>query len=221
MTESPYVYRHLTGREFLRFCGELLGLDRSGLEDRISLVLGEVGMAGRADRTMGTYSKGMQQRVALAQALLGNPELLVLDEPMSGLDPIGRRDVRDIILNRAKSGVTVFFSSHIIPDVEMICDRVAIIVDGTIRSVGTVSDLVSHEALGFEATFIGVAPDALATPLLAHHIGSGESWVRVATTHREDLVTELSERGARLVSLNPVRATLEDLLMHHYEKTVS
>ncbi len=221
MTESPYVYRHLTGREFLRFCGELLGLDRSGLEDRISLVLGEVGMAGRADSTMGTYSKGMQQRVALAQALLGNPELLVLDEPMSGLDPIGRRDVRDIILARAKSGVTVFFSSHIIPDVEMICDRVAIIVDGSIRSVGTVSDLVSHEALGFEATFIGVTPDALTTPLLAHHLGSGESWVRVASTHREDLVKELSERGARLVSLNPVRVTLEDLLMQHYEKTVS
>jgi ABC-2 type transport system ATP-binding protein len=221
MTESPYFYRHLTGREFLRFCGELLGLDRSGLEDRISRVLGEVDMTGRADRTMGTYSKGMQQRVALAQALLGDPEVLVLDEPMSGLDPIGRRDVRDIILARAKAGVTVFFSSHIIPDVEMICDRVAIIVDGTIRSVGAMSDLISHETQEFEATFIGVATDALTTPLLAHHVGSGETWVRVATRHRDDLIKELSERGARLVSLSPVRATLEDVLMHHYERSGS
>ena len=221
MTESPYVYRHLTGREFLRFCGDLLGLERSGLENRIAVILEEVGMEGRADRVMGTYSKGMQQRVALAQALLGDPELLVLDEPMSGLDPIGRRDVRDIILARAKSGVTVFFSSHIIPDVEMICDRVAIVVDGAVQSVGAVNDLLSHEAQGYEATFTGVAPDALATPLIAHHVGGGESWVRVATKHREDLVKELSGRGARLVSLNPVRASLEDLLMQHYERSGS
>ena len=153
MTESPYIYRHLTGREYLRFSGELLGLERSGVEDRITRVLDEVGMGGRADRKMGTYSKGMLQRVALAQALLGDPDLLILDEPMSGLDPVGRRDVRDIILAQAAAGVTVFFSSHIIPDVEMICDRVAIIVDGTVRAIGAVSELVSAEAAsGFAST---------------------------------------------------------------------
>jgi ABC-2 type transport system ATP-binding protein len=217
MAESPYIYRHLTGREHLRFSGELLGFDRSGIEDRISKVLDEVDMESRADRAMGTYSKGMLQRLALAQALLGDPELLILDEPMSGLDPVGRRDVRDIILARAAAGVTVFFSTHIIPDVEMICDRVAIIVDGTVRAIGAVSELVSDEAASFEATFVNGVPSDLQTPLQAHHVASGASWVRVVAADRDRLIQELAEKGARLVSLNPVRATLEDLLMRHYE----
>jgi ABC-2 type transport system ATP-binding protein len=218
MTESPYVYRHLTGREFLRFCAELLGLSRNGLDDRISDVLEEVGMAAGGERTMGTYSKGMLQRVALGQALLGQPELLILDEPMSGLDPVGRRDVRDIILRQAADGVTVFFSSHIIPDVETLCNRVAIIVGGTVRAIGAVRDLVSSEAERCEATFSGAEPGDLRTPLLAHHMGSGEAWVLLVTEHRDDLIAELNQRGARLVSINPVRSSLEDLLMRHYEE---
>jgi ABC-2 type transport system ATP-binding protein len=217
MTESPYVYSHLTGREFLRFCAELLGVVRSQQEDRISRVLDDVGMAGSGDRKMGAYSKGMLQRVAFGQALLGDPELLILDEPMSGLDPIGRRDVRDMILRQAAAGVTVFFSSHIIPDVEALCDRVAIVVDGRVRAVGTVRDLVSREADRYEVTFAGASPEELSTLLLAHHVGSGEAWVRVSSEDRDALIRELAERGARLVSMNPMRATLEDLLMAHSE----
>ena len=218
MTESPYVYRHLTGREFLRFCADLLGLQRTGLDDRISEVLEEVGMASSGDRTMGAYSKGMLQRVALAQALLGEPELLILDEPMSGLDPVGRRDVRDIILRQAAGGATVFFSSHIIPDVETLCDRVAIVVGGTVRAIGAVRDLLSGEAERCEATFSGAKPEDFRTPLLAHHTGSGEVWVMLLSEHRDGLIGELNERGGRLVSINPVRSTLEDLLMRHYEE---
>ena len=221
MTESPYVYRHLTGHEFLRFCGELLGLGRAGLKDRISKVLDEVGMEDRAGRTMGTYSKGMLQRLALAQALLGEPELLILDEPMSGLDPVGRRQVRDIILAQAAAGVTVFFSTHIIPDVEMICDRVAIIVDGRVRATGAVSELVSDEAPSYEATFVGAMPSDLETPLQADYVASGASWVRVSTNDRDRLIEELGNRGARIVSINPVRTTLEDLLMLQYEWNVA
>ena len=217
MTESPYVYSHLTGREFLRFCAELLGVARSQQEGRISRVLDDVGMAGSGDRKMGAYSKGMLQRVAFGQALLGDPELLILDEPMSGLDPIGRRDVRDLILRQATEGVTVFFSSHIIPDVEALCDRVAIIVDGRVRAVGTVRDLVSREADRYEVTFAGASPEELSTRLLAHHVGSGEAWVRVLSADRDTLIRELADRGARLVSMNPMRATLEDLLMTHFE----
>jgi len=217
MTESPYVYSHLTGREFLRFCAELLGVVRSQQEDRISRVLDDVGMADSGDRKMGEYSKGMLQRVAFGQALLGDPELLILDEPMSGLDPIGRRDVRDLILQQAAAGVTVFFSSHIIPDVEALCDRVAIVVDGRVRAVGSVRDLVSREADRFEVTFAGASPEELSTRLLAHHVGSGEAWVRVSSEDREALIRELADRGARLVSMNPLRATLEDLLMTHSE----
>ena len=213
MTESPYVYPHLTGREFLHFCAELLGVDRSQQEDRISRILDDVGMAGSGDRMMGTYSKGMLQRVALGQALLGDPELLILDEPMSGLDPLGRRDLRDMILRQAAAGVTVFFSSHIIPDVEALCDRVAIVVDGRVRAVGSVRDLVSREADRYEVTFAGATPEDLSTRLLAHHVGSGEAWVRVSSGDRDGLMRELADLGARIVSMNPVQATLEDLLM--------
>ena len=221
MTENPYYYRHLSGREFVRFCGELLSVERSLLDERISLVLEEVGMERRADQKMGTYSKGMLQRVALAQALLGDPELLILDEPLRGLAPVGRRDVRDIILARAAAGTTVFFSSHIIPDVEMICDRVAIIVDGVVREIGSVNELVSEEATRYEATFVGAEPSDLTTPLESHHVGSGASWVRVATENLDGLNRELAGLDARLISLNPVRANLEDLLMRHYEDTGS
>jgi len=216
MPENPYVYRHLTGREYLRFCGELLGLERSGMKQRLTIVLEEVGMATRADRPMGAYSKGMLQRISLAQALLGEPELLVLDEPMSGLDPVGRRDVRDIILAQARAGTTIFFSSHIIPDVEALCDRVAIVVDGTVRAVGSVSELVPQETKSYEVTFTNMDIDRISTPVIAHHIQSDATWVRVATENRDSLIEELNMGGARLASLNPVRINLEDLLMEHY-----
>jgi ABC-2 type transport system ATP-binding protein len=216
MPESPYVYNHLTGREFLRFAAELLALERGLIEERIQQVLEMVSMALAADRPMRTFSKGMLQRMALAQALLGEPELLILDEPMSGLDPVGRRDVRDIILEQRERGTTVFFSSHIIPDVETICDRVAIVVDGTVRAIGTVRELMAREVEAYELAFVGVDPERLTTQVLAFHAGRDASWVRVATEHRDELITELASSGARLVSLTPVRSSLEDFLLHHF-----
>jgi ABC-2 type transport system ATP-binding protein len=216
MPESPYVYNHLTGREFLRFAAVLLGMGRGRIEGRIRRVLDMVSMAAAADRPMRTFSKGMLQRLGLAQALLGEPELLILDEPMSGLDPVGRRDVRDIILDQREHGTTVFFSSHIIPDVETICDRVAIVVDGTVRATGTVRELMAREVEAYEVTFAGVDPGRVTTPLLASHAGSDAAWVRVETVHRDRLIAELATLGARLVSLTPVRSSLEDFLLHHF-----
>jgi ABC-2 type transport system ATP-binding protein len=217
MPENPYFYNHLTGREFLRFAAELLGMGRAGVESRIDELLELVSMERGADRPMRTFSKGMLQRIALAQALLGSPDLLILDEPMSGLDPVGRRDVRDIIIGQRERGTTVFFSSHIIPDVETICDRVAIMAEGTIRATGTVRELVAHEVEAYELTFVGVAPERLATPVLASHSGSDASWARVSSLNRDALIQELAAAGARLVSLTPVRSTLEEFLMQHFE----
>jgi ABC-2 type transport system ATP-binding protein len=217
MAESPYVYNHLTGREFLEFHAELLGLPRRQIAGRVDELLELVSMGGHAGRAMRTFSKGMLQRLSLAQALLGRPELLILDEPMSGLDPVGRRDVRDIILAEKERGTTVFFSSHIIPDVETICDRVAILVDGRLRAVGEVRDLVAQEADAYELTFVGLDGNALETPLLASHQGSDAWWVRVATEHRDALIRELADSGARLVALSPVRSTLEEFVIRHYE----
>ena len=217
MAESPYFYPYLTGREFLDFHAELLALTGDVLSSRVSGVLVKVSMSDHADRLMRTYSKGMLQRMSLAQALLGEPELLILDEPMSGLDPLGRRDVRDIILGEKERGTTVFFSSHIIPDVETICDRVAIVADGRVQAVGEVRDLVAQEVEAYEVAFVGTAPSTLNTPVLAGHTGSDASWVRVAAGHRDQLIRELVDDGVRIVGLSPVRSSLEEFLMVHYQ----
>jgi len=211
--ETPASYQHLSGGEFLRFCGALLSLPAAEAATRIGDVLEKVGMQAHAGRPMRTYSKGMLQRLSLAQALLGGPELLILDEPMSGLDPLGRRDVRDLILDERRRGTTVFFSSHIIPDVETICDRVAVLVDGEVRGVGAVRDQLANEAEEYEVTFVGAVPGALRTPLGASRVGSEVSWVRVAAARREELLRELAEASVRVVSLQPVRSSLEEFLL--------
>jgi ABC-2 type transport system ATP-binding protein len=217
MPENPYFYNHLTGREFLGFHSELLILEPSRIEGRINEVLQLVSMAQHADRPMRTFSKGMLQRMALAQALLGEPEMLILDEPMSGLDPVGRRDVRDIILAQRDQGTTVFFSSHILPDVETICDRVAIVIDGTVQATGEVRELVAREVEAYELTFVGADPERLETEVLSFRTGSDASWARVAAEHRDELISELSAVDAQLVSLTPVRSSLEDLLLGHFQ----
>jgi ABC-2 type transport system ATP-binding protein len=211
--ESPAFYQHLSGSEFLEFCAALLRLPTSVARARAGALLERVGMAAHAGRPMRTYSKGMLQRVSLAQALLGEPELLILDEPMSGLDPLGRSDVRDLILEQKRLGTTVFFSSHIIPDVETICDHAAVLVEGEVRAVGSVRDLLADEAEAYEVTFVGTLPAPPRTPVTASHAGSDVSWLRVSAERRDDLVRELSQAGVRVVSLVPVRSSLEAFLL--------
>jgi ABC-2 type transport system ATP-binding protein len=218
MAENPYLYTHLSGREYLRFSAELLDVDASEIDDRAAHALDQVSMTRSGDQTMRTFSKGMLQRIALAQALLGSPELLILDEPMSGLDPIGRRDVRDLILEQREGGVTVFFSSHIIPDVETVCDRVATVIDGRVRGVGAVRDLLAREVERYELTFTGLDPGSIRTPLAAVHRGSDAVRVSVDAEQRDELIRELAGAGARQVGLTPVRSTLEDLLVRQYEE---
>ena len=145
LPENAYFYSYLTGREFLRFCGRFFPMTREALEASIDELLVTVNLERAADRRLGTYSKGMLQRVGLAQALVHTPELVFLDEPMSGLDPIGRRMVKDIILSLKARGTTVFFNTHILSDVESLCDRCAIIHSGHIVADMPISDL--HEPL--------------------------------------------------------------------------
>jgi ABC-2 type transport system ATP-binding protein len=211
--ESPAFYQHLSGAEFLHFCAALLRVPPAAARTRVGELLEKVGMTAHGGRPMRTYSKGMLQRVSLAQALLGEPELLILDEPMSGLDPLGRRDVRDLILEQKRLGTTIFFSSHIIPDVETICDRAAVLVAGEVRAVGTVRDLLANEAEEYEVSFVGALPGGLRTRVTASQAGSGVSWARVGAAQRDDLVRELAEAGMRVVSLVPVRSSLEEFLL--------
>ena len=130
LPEAPYFYTYLTAEEVLLFYGRLAGLSGHGLDHRVEELLEMVGLMEARHRQLGKFSKGMLQRVGLAQALIHDPTLVILDEPMSGLDPIGRKEVRDLIMHLRKQGKTVFFSTHIIPDVEMLCDRVGIIKNG-------------------------------------------------------------------------------------------
>ena len=142
LPENPYVYPYLTPREFVSMCGRLSGVSGKTLFSRVEAVLKKVGMAHAIDRPVRALSKGMLQRVGLASALVHEPELLILDEPMSGLDPVGRKEVRDLMVEERRAGRTVFFSTHILNDVEMICDRVCILREGKVVVAGKMSDLL-------------------------------------------------------------------------------
>ena len=213
LPENPYFYDYLTGAEFLDFYGRLSGLDAATRRRRSRELLERLALGDAGKLAIRHYSKGMVQRLGLAQALIGEPRLLVLDEPMSGLDPIGRREVRDLILETRGRGSTVFFSSHILQDAEMICDRVAILADGRIRSIGRLEALLAGAGSGYE---VGLAGDAAAAIGCERVVARSENnlLVRVSTLEEaERLVAAARLEGARLVSLQPVRVTLEDLFL--------
>ncbi|NIL99640.1 MAG: ATP-binding cassette domain-containing protein [Acidobacteria bacterium] len=212
LPENPYFYDYLTAREFLDFYARLQGIakpDRAGLIDR---TLERVGLAGRENTALRAFSKGMMQRLGLAQAIQHDPDLVILDEPMSGLDPIGRREVRDLILALREAGKTVFFSSHILQDAEMICDRVAILKQGELLSVGSLDELVSHRVRWFEVTVRGSLPPGVEAARPAGR--EGEHLVRVADIEAlRELLDTVRAAGAQVVSVWPRRETLEDLFM--------
>lgn len=218
LPESPYFYDYLTAEEFLSFYGHLAGMAGSRLDERIQYLLKLLGLSDAKSRQLRAFSKGMLQRVGLAQALIHDPELVILDEPMSGLDPIGRKQVRDLILSLRDEGKTVFFSTHIIPDVEMICDRVGIIVKGRLLASGRVEDLVDQTELGtIEIVCEWVKPEGIAE--------MRASFERVLERGRQILITVSSEdrlvdvlgmmrrHGGRLVSVVPHKPSLEELFL--------
>jgi len=132
MPENTYLYKHLTGKEFLRFNGNFFGYKKKELETKIEKLLSRVGLSEAGDSYLKSYSKGMLQRIGLAQAIINDPELLFLDEPMSGLDPIGRKMIKNLLVELREAGTTIFFNTHILADVESICDKISIINKGEI-----------------------------------------------------------------------------------------
>ena len=157
--ENPYFYEYLTARETLEFYARLFGVDRAARRKRAGELLDRVGLSAAADRRVRQFSKGMLQRLGLAQAMVNDPKVLILDEPMTGLDPVGRHDVRGLILELKSRGKTVFFSSHILSDVEALCDRAAILHDGRMVSCGRLADMLSGKVLDVEMVLAGVAPE--------------------------------------------------------------
>jgi ABC-2 type transport system ATP-binding protein len=217
LPENPYFYDYLRAGEFLDFYAQLFGIPRSERPRRVEKLLGRVGLSEHAEEPLRKFSKGMTQRLGLAQALINDPELVILDEPMSGLDPIGRRDVRDIILELKREGKTVFFSSHLIPDVEMICDRVGIIVEGRLRDQ---EDLDTRLAMGDQASEVLVAglsketfekAASMATWTVAH--GTEILLDLPGDGSVEKVIDLVRAEGGRIVSVLPKRESLESLFL--------
>ncbi|MGH0034365.1 MAG: ABC transporter ATP-binding protein [Myxococcota bacterium] len=213
LPENPYFYHHLTGREILRFYARVAGLSGSGLEQRVERLLGWVHLEHAADQRLRGYSKGMLQRVGIAQALVHDPSVVFLDEPMSGLDPIGRAEIRELILRLRTEGKTVFMNTHILSDVEMVCDRVAIIVKGRIRYQGHLEELLDGRQRNVDVVVAGLSPDTgekLAQETRGRVRGHGERIeVRIAEKEVEDLLRRVLDDGGRIVSVTPHRASLE------------
>ena len=214
LPENPYFYDYLTAVEFLDFYARLFGLPVEVRAERIPRLLKLVSMERAAGLQLRKFSRGMLQRVGLAQALINDPSLVILDEPLGGLDPIGRKEIRDIILGLRDAGKTVVFTSHILQDIEMICRRVAIVVGGRIISQGRLADLVSEKVLFTEVTVSGLPESELASlgPCVAEP--GGRVMVKVADEAGVAAVLEAArERRARVHSLVPRTQTLEDIFV--------
>jgi ABC-2 type transport system ATP-binding protein len=218
LPENPSFYDYLTAEELLGYFGELFGYTGADRRKRVSNLLDRVGIGAERRLQLRKFSKGMIQRVGIAQALLNDPEVVFLDEPMSGLDPLGRRDVRSLILELRDQGRTVFFSSHILADAEALCRRVAVVAGGRLAALGTLSDILAFQVHGWELVIAGLSADALArvSPRARRvtEISAGRYSLELSLDQSPDrLLAELTATGATLVSLNPMRDTLEDFFM--------
>ena len=211
LPEQPYFYDYLTARELLEYYGQLSGVEAKGRSRKVEEMLNRVGLSTSADVQLRKFSKGMLQRVGLAQAILHNPKVVFFDEPMSGLDPMGRREVRDLMEQLKNEGKTVFFSTHILSDAEALCDRVAIIHLGELRKVGAVADLTGSVEGKIEVVWSGtIIPGALNALGADCHI-LGETVRAVLPESTQEAVLEVLRRERLgLISLTPVRVSLED-----------
>jgi ABC-2 type transport system ATP-binding protein len=214
LPENPYIYPYLTPREFVSLCGRLSGLSGAKLARRVEVVIESAGVSHAIDRAVRTLSKGMTQRVGLAAAMVHEPELLLLDEPMSGLDPVGRKEVRDLIVEEKRRGRTVFFSSHILSDVEMLCDRVCILRSGEVALSGMIRDLLGGvRRIEVALRDAGAELEAELDGERANRIGD-LLVVEVADDAAVRAVVERAWRaGARVESITPKRETLEDVFV--------
>jgi ABC-2 type transport system ATP-binding protein len=217
LPESPYIYPYLTPTEFVELCARLSGLSRKAARDRTRQVLGQVGVLYAADRPVGRLSKGMLQRTGLAAALVADPELLILDEPMSGLDPIGRKEVRDLIVDERRRGRTIFFSTHILNDVETLCDRVTILRKGEVVVSGRLEELLNRNVQRTDIVLAEASAELEQKLSAAGHATRRANERLVVEAEGGSAVKAVLEQalavGAHVVEATPRHETLEDLFV--------
>jgi ABC-2 type transport system ATP-binding protein len=216
LPEQPYFYDYLTAAELLDYFARFHDLTAADRKERVQQMLKKVGLETTGKIQLRKYSKGMLQRVGMAQAILHDPKVVILDEPMSGLDPVGRREVRDIILELKRDGKTVMFSTHILSDAEMLCDRVGVIVGGKLRGIGDPEQLVDMRTQGMEILFELAGQSA--APLLAKATRTGDRYrLQVPEEELYGAIEQLRAAGAKILSVAQVRATLEEFFMNLVE----
>ena len=218
LPEQPYFYDYLTAAELLDYFARIHDVPAQDRKERVDGMLKKVGLETARKIQLRKYSKGMLQRVGLAQAILHDPKVVILDEPMSGLDPVGRREVRDIILELKQAGKTVLFSTHILSDSEMLCDRVGVIVGGKLRGVGAPDEIVGLKAHAMEILFeFTGGPDGL-SGLLREATQTGTRYrMQVQEANLYTTMQQLCGVGAKVLSVTQVKATLEEYFMHLVE----
>jgi ABC-2 type transport system ATP-binding protein len=214
LPEQPYFYDYLSAPELLNYYAQLSGMSSAERTQRIGPMLDRVGLGDVGNKQLRKFSKGMLQRVGIAQAIIHDPEVVFLDEPMSGLDPLGRHEVRELIQGLKDQGKTIFFSTHILSDAEALCDRVAVIHKGELRGIGVVNDLRSSVAENSEVIWEGAHAVPMLRELLTESHVTGET-VRgvVRNADLDSLLEKLRQQHARLVSVTPLHGTLEDYFM--------
>jgi ABC-2 type transport system ATP-binding protein len=218
LPENPYFYDYLTAEELLQYFAGLFGFSRAESRARATRWLDEVQIGAERRMQLRKFSKGMLQRVGIAQALINDPEVVFLDEPMSGLDPLGRRDVRSLILRLREEGRTVFFSSHILSDAETLCSRVAVVARGRLVASGALSDMLAFRSRGWEVVVEGLPDPATArftpAPVRAQAIGAGRATLEFGPElDAPAIVAAVTRAGATLVSVTPLRESLEDFFV--------
>jgi ABC-2 type transport system ATP-binding protein len=220
LPENPYFYDYLTALEFLNFCGQIFGLSKVERNHRSRERLKRVGLdESKWNTQLRKFSKGMLQRVGLAQALINDPEVVFLDEPMSGLDPIGRREVRDLIASLRQEGKTVFMCSHILSDIEVLCDRIAIMKSGRLAHIGYLTELQESVGNRNHLEVVATGTDAGSLDLdgcMQCEVSATAAGVRIEVPNEKDVdlvIKALRKAGGKLVSVQPVRQSLEELFL--------
>ena len=209
--EHPYFYDYLTPREYLDYAGRLFGIEARARKERTGALLRLVDLEGAADVPLRRFSKGMTQRVGLAQALVNDPALVILDEPMSGLDPLGRRLVRRVIMDLKAAGKTILFSTHILSDAESLCDRVAVLRAGELVKVGALDDILTLDVSHLEVLVSGIPEAALEPMPVRHRVRAGERWtLEIDEGRLGEIVRAIEAAGGRVLSVQPIRQSLEE-----------